>query len=232
MKTVELGRGVLDRWKFTALLVTLLCLLVVHPLISWRDDVAAPAYTVFLATAFLTVIMVLFRRRESRIAAFLLGVPTLVGVVANFALPGAPAVLGAAFLHLFPIAFLGYTVLVILRTIFRDPGVSSDGINGAFCGYLLLALAFGHGYCLLEAALPGAFILQEQIGPMPPEGGRRHALLTYYSLITLTTVGYGDIIPRTVQARTLASVEAVMGQFYVAVVVAELIALKVSAPKR
>jgi hypothetical protein len=58
----------------------------------------------------------------------------------------------------------------------------------------------------------------------------RRSLLTYFSFMTLTTVGYGDVIPATQPARVLAALEAVTGQFYIAVVMAELIGLKVSQP--
>jgi hypothetical protein len=54
----------------------------------------------------------------------------------------------------------------------------------------------------------------------------------YFGLVTLTTLGYGDIIPRSGQTRTLAWVEAVVGQFYIGVVIAALVALRVSAAIR
>ena len=55
-----------------------------------------------------------------------------------------------------------------------------------------------------------------------------HYLFAYYSMITLTTVGYGDIVPKSDQARAVALLQAMIGQFYIAVVLAELIARKVS----
>jgi hypothetical protein len=79
-------------------------------------------------------------------------------------------------------------------------------------GYLLLGLAFGHLYCLLEAVAPGSFRLREDLAAPVHDPGRRQFLLTYFSLVTLTTVGYGDITPGSDPARGLAAVEAVLGQ--------------------
>jgi hypothetical protein len=66
---------------------------------------------------------------------------------------------------------------------------------------------------------PGSF------GGLPPAAGGPHAhfLLTYFSFVTLTTVGYGDITPAGDTARALAMIEAVAGQFYLAVLIAELV---------
>jgi hypothetical protein len=60
------------------------------------------------------------------------------------------------------------------------------------------------------------------------EEGRQRSVLTYFSFITLTTLGYGDITPGSGAARGLAMVEAIMGQFYIAVLVAELVGRRVS----
>jgi hypothetical protein len=144
-------------------------------------------------------------------------------------LPDGIPVLASMVFNLFPVIFLLYTVIVILETIFRDREVTTDSINGALCGYLLLGLTFGHLFCLVESFWPGSFHLTEHVGSVPREVDRQHFLLTYFSLITLTTVGYGDITPQSSPARTLAAVEAMAGQFYVAVIVAALVALKVSA---
>lgn len=218
-----------DRWKFTILLLALLLLVVVHPLAQGNAVFPPLLFQVLAALVLLAAGLALFERHGSRVAALVLGIPSVVGIFTDYLLPGASPVLAALLFHLLPAVFLGYTLVVILRTIFRDPHVSTDRINGAICGYLLLGLSFGHLYCLAEALWRGSFHLREHLGALPDEDVRRFSLLTYFSLVTLTTVGYGDITPQSGPARTLAWVEAVMGQFYVAVIVAELIALKVAA---
>jgi len=63
------------------------------------------------------------------------------------------------------------------------------------------------------------------------DDGYRRFLFSYYSFITLTTVGYGDIAPGSTAARSLACLEAAVGQLYIVVVMAELIGLKISQPR-
>jgi len=221
----------LRRWKFTCLVLMLLFLNVTHPFISENTPLYTLVYSLFIIL-FVIAFLVLFRSRRSRTVAAVLGLPTIAAVSMNYLLPSASPALGALLFHLFPALFLFFTAVIILETIFRDAVVSADSVNGAFGGYLLLGLAFSHIYCLVLAFRPSAFMLSETLGELPSEGGARHSLFTYFSFCTLTTLGYGDITPKGPGARTLAWVEAVIGQFYVAVIVAELIALKVSTALR
>src|SRR5262249_22884902 len=124
--------------------------------------------------------------------------------------------------------FLLFVVASILQIIYRKTKVSRDSLYGAFCGYLLLGLAFGHLHCLEESLNPGAFRGDEDLAPRLANDDTCHAVLTYYSFTTITTLGLGDITPRSPLARDLAWIEAVMGQFYLAVVMAELIGMKVA----
>jgi voltage-gated potassium channel Kch len=89
-------------------------------------------------------------------------------------------------------------------------------------------LAFGHLYCLLDAIAPGSLRGNAEFAIELGDGETRFFRLTYFSLATLTTLGYGDFIPATDAARGLAVVEAILGQFYIAVLVAELIGRRVS----
>jgi hypothetical protein len=83
-------------------------------------------------------------------------------------------------------------------------------------------------YSLLEAVAPGSFRLRQDLATPVHDPERRQFLLTYFSPVTLTTVGYGDITPGSDPARGLAAVEAVLGQFYIAVLIAELIGKRVA----
>jgi hypothetical protein len=134
----------------------------------------------------------------------------------------------AVALHVVATAFLGYSVVAIMKTVHKEEAVSADSVYGAFCSYLLVGLAFGHVYCLIETVFPGSFLFREPRAA--PAGGEQmeYFLLTYFSFVTLTTVGFGDITPAHAAARSLAVVEAVTGQFFIAILIAELIGKRVA----
>jgi hypothetical protein len=154
----------------------------------------------------------------------------LIGLWTSDKLPGLARVPVAVGFHFCAVAFLVYTVATILRDIAREGPVSRDSIFGAFCGYVLVALAFGHLYCLLEAIAPGSFVGRGLIPQQLPSGDRLLYLLNYFTIVTLTTVGFGDVAPASDAARGLSAVEAIAGQFYIAVLIAELIGRRLSRP--
>jgi hypothetical protein len=110
---------------------------------------------------------------------------------------------------------------VLLREVFAKGRVTSMRIQGAIAVYLLLGIAWAHAYTLVNAHNAHAFIVQTGTPNTVSEW-------LYYSFITLTTVGYGDIVPTTRVARVLCMGEALTGQLYLAVMLARLVALQVS----
>lgn len=109
----------------------------------------------------------------------------------------------------------------ILRFVFRGRKLTSDGIFATVAVYLIVALLFAQLYLLLSEWNPASFNL-DVAARTPPQ---LQSDLVYYSLITLATVGYGDILPVSGLARTLATFEATIGQFYIAVVVAVFVGM-------
>src|SRR5262249_596893 len=153
--------------------------------------------------------------------ALLLGVPTLLGLWTGYVLPDVPRLPLVVAFHAAAALFLVFTVGSILADVYRRDRVDADVVNGALCGYLLVALGFGHLYCILETADPGSYRANDEIMAQLRDEGRIHFQLTYFSFSTLTTVAYGDIIPAKEGARGLAIVEAMTGQFYVAVLLSQ-----------
>jgi hypothetical protein len=213
--------------KFLALLLTLLALLVVYPVVRVLLGQRV-IFDVVYTLIFLAALRLVFTERSQRRLALLLGIPTLIGAWTDYVLPGLPHLPLVLGFHVLAILLLSFTVAVILIQIFREPTVSADSIYGAFCCYLLIGLVFGNVYCMIETALPGSFRGGEQFAAQIQEADRRHFLLDYFSFITLTTVGYGQITPANDVARGVAVVEAIAGQFYIAVLVAELIGKRVA----
>lgn len=125
------------------------------------------------------------------------------------------------------IAFVAPVTIVciigVLDFVFRAERPTLDGIFAMMVVYLLIAIVFAEFYYLLIVWNHEALHLLQPVAEMKPRELR--AELIYYSLVTISTVGYGDILPVSPAARTLATIEAVVGQFYVAVVVATFVAM-------
>jgi len=109
---------------------------------------------------------------------------------------------------------------ILLFQVFRRGNITSMRVQGALAVYLVIGLGWAHLYLLVNYLKPGSFQ-----GSVPLTTSVHEWY--YYSFCTLTTLGYGDIIPVHPIARSLAIGEALFGQLYLAVLVARLIALEV-----
>lgn len=90
-----------------------------------------------------------------------------------------------------------------------------DNLMGAVFGYLLLAVAWAILYRQMERLHPGSFAIEE--------GADLSSSMIHFSLVTLTTLGYGDILPQTRPAEIAAGLEAVVGVLYIAVMVGSIV---------
>lgn len=123
-------------------------------------------------------------------------------------------------------AFLGYVFVLILMRVMRDRNVSYDTIAGAACGYVLLGLVWGELFILAQHFRPESFEIPASF--TAETGGDIRPALMYFSLVTLTTVGYGFIHPNNAAAGGLAVSEAIAGQLYLAVTISRLVGLHIS----
>ena len=112
-------------------------------------------------------------------------------------------------------------LLFLLRAT-RDGRVNIHRILGACGSFLLLGLVFSQAYALVALHVPQSFA----IGGTPVDAAAMAHRFVYYSYITLTSTGYGDITPVHPYARSLAALEAIVGQLYLAVLIARLVALE------
>jgi hypothetical protein len=130
--------------------------------------------------------------------------------------------LGAAFYLLF---LLG-CIVAILIYVFKSPRITLDTIFAAVVAYFFLSIIFAITFTMLFSSNPNYFNLP------PPETLHQLRLLTnemiYFSLITIVGVGYGDILPLLPFSRMLAAVEAVVGHFYMAVLIGWLVGMFIS----
>jgi hypothetical protein len=147
-------------------------------------------------------------------------VVTLAVSLGSWALPvPQPWVRGTGLLSL-----LLFLVVVLGRTLRTGP-ITFHRIQGAVAAYVLLGVIWAYAYSLVELLRPGAIA-----GPVNPAEGPR--AFFYFSFVTLATVGYGDVLPVHPVARSLATLEAVTGTLYVAILVARLVSLAVAPDRR
>jgi hypothetical protein len=121
--------------------------------------------------------------------------------------------------------WLVYAVGLIVAALFRMEKVDTNAILGAIVAYVLTAVAFGQAFLLIELLQPGSFTGL-------PDGGVQRGLedaLLYFSYVSITTMGYGGILPVSALARSVASLEGLFGTLYLAVMIARLVGLQSAA---
>jgi hypothetical protein len=215
---------------FTILLFGLFLFLFMAPL-SWLikthlfSEIGSALMVSVLSIDILFAAWVASARRRDRTIAFALAAPTLVAYGASLVV-GGNLFWGAA--HALGILFLGHAMVVVARYVFAAKRVTWNTVSAALCFYLLFGIGYGLLYCILFILDPGSFSLSIRDGPPPSFESETMITGIYYSLVTMTTLGYGDIIPATAVTRMAAAVQALLGQLYVAVLVARLVGMQVA----
>jgi hypothetical protein len=211
---------------FTTLFVALLVATILRPALA-GTHIGHWAFALVMVFVFGSAIWILCQSRRQRWLALTLGACWILTRLPTFltANPGLPIEVAG---RLAEIAFLGLTVTLLVRAIFQKRTATLDNILGAFAGYLLIALIWGIAYSLVVLFDPGALRIDAALQPEWASPAKRDWVLTYFSSCTLMTVGYGDITPVHPAARTLAVLEAMTGQIYLAVLVAVLVGMKVA----
>jgi voltage-gated potassium channel len=174
---------------------------------------------ILLTIVFLSAVFALGGRGPMLVLAIVLVAPTLVARWASYSRPDlvSPEVFrGTGML------FLGFVILQFLRFILRAPRVDSEVLCASVAVYLMLGLLWSLLYSLIDWFIPDSFVFN--VGPASEHSMQDFQAL-YFSFITLSTIGYGDIVPVSKVARMLAIVEAVFGMFYVTLLIARLVSL-------
>ena len=206
-------------WRFAYLLGSLFLLILLHPLLAGHHW-GPVLLDLFLSLVVIASVFAVSRQGATRMLFALLMVPVLVARWLLYFIPSDwVLVLGLGIGSVF-------IVLVAARILFyvvSQRSISTETILAALCVYLLFGVAWGLTYALLEQVTPGAFAF-----PQATPANAIQQQLLYFSLVTLTTVGYGDISPQSPFAQALANLEAILGQIYLAVLVARLVGIQVA----
>lgn len=212
--------------KFTYLLGSLLALLIVAALVG-NDRVSVTVFCLLVATVLLTAVVSVCRRHRTLRIGLALAVPVVILNVAGYA-TGNTAVF--VIHNITVVAFFAFVSYHLLCAVLDDREVTLDTIVGAICLYLLAGLLWTYLYATIILISPSAFELAVAVDPpiTSPFGRAGFQQLVYLSFVTMTTLGYGDITPVSAPAQTAGYLQAVFGQFYLAILVARLVTLYIA----
>ena len=210
-----------EQTRYTTLLWSLVILFLLYPVVQ-RLGLSRFWSLFFIAELLFAVYSVSEGMKSLKIAALLV-TPAILGELSFFFLETRET-------HWFSVisvgVFLGYVAFVVYKTsVFSKGTMTPDRVAGAIAVYLLLGLLWALAYGIISASNPEAF---KGLASFTLEESGAQQDFIYFSFVTLTTLGYGDMSPVTPFAKTLAWFEAVFGQLYLAVTIARLVSLEVT----
>lgn len=210
------------RWvdnKYNRLLSLLIILMTGRPL--WRDNRFGSVIFAGLILLLLVILINsrLFNRHGRWMFLFLAGLAFLTQVSANL-LPRPIYIHDYVSLLvtglLINSIFLGMSIYLIVRELFSQKKVTNDTIKGGICAYIMIGIVWSVLYQIVFLIDPSSF-------QATCEGCSLD--LFHFSFVTLTSLGYGDMVPVNTWSRSLANIEAIIGMMYPAVYIARLVGL-------
>ena len=214
MKTEDIEKVIENKYS---LLLTSLILLAILSILTFESS----TLHFFTESVLSTIVFIIMLKilKASRFLFIFFIIITFVALLSHYLalfvlqnrLLGTPAMIGYALL-------IGTLIVFMIRRIFSEKMVTSDTVKGGISVYILLGIWWEVLYSLLWLYYPDAFVFN-----IDHESARPDFL--YFSYSTMTTLGYGDILPRTHIARVLSMIQVLTGQIYLAVFVARLVGL-------
>lgn len=205
----------------SALLVMLLLVFMLAPLL--RTGFASVITSIFLSLLLLSGMRAISAKKLYQAGVSMV---VLSGIILTWMKQFYPA---SRPLHiwsdLISLVFLIVLTMVVMRHVFQEGPVTVDRVRGAIAAYILVGFTWAVLYHLIEVCVPGSFRLTETAA-----GGiyiKQQSNFTYYSFVTMTTIGYGDITPVHPMARMFAVIEGLIGQLYPATLLARLVSLQI-----
>jgi len=216
-RTYRFLRG--DGSLTTAVVVLVLFIFVLSPLRE-LNDVGGLAVDVVFAAFLALGAWFLYEPQPVMKLFIMFIVATAILRVADFGLGGLALDVLSALFSLIAAALLGS---MFLARALRDGRINMHRVMGAVGSFLLIGVVFTQGYRILALCVPDAFA----VGGVPASAAVFLPRVSYFSFVTLTSLGYGDITPLHPFARALVTLEALAGQLFLAILVARLVAMEV-----
>ena len=197
--------------------------LLVYPVVSVVQSMVAIQIINSAITALILLLgLVALTRRKVNQAV--IGAIVLAAISVHF----LRLIFGTQWLRVWESSLALVTVIIflylILQFVFKEGSVTRQRIEAAVAAYLMISLAFAASYHLISFLIPGAFAFADEV----PNLSDLRFEFNYFSVSTITTLGYGDITPVHPFARALAMMEALIGQLYPAILLARLVSLHIA----
>ncbi len=224
MSRIRSAWNALLEGRFSYLLFSILLLLLLQPFF-YNFEFAHRLLRVFFLLTLVAALYSISDNKRKLTAGLILAFVALSAIGSSY------IVHGTRLLEVGILVFILFLLLItvsILRHVLKAREVTADTVYGALCVYLLIGFIWTSAYFVVESYAPGS--LEMDGIALATRAGSREGMFSkclYYSYVTLTTLGYGDIKPITPPAQSLAYVEALTGQLYLAVLVARLVALHI-----
>jgi voltage-gated potassium channel len=214
--------------RHVQLLAALVVTELLNPLMARATRTEHAVSMVLFALVCVAVFRALFITKRHRIIGLILAGCTICIDFARLLTPRELQPQMDALLNVSACAFYVFVLAVIVHQVFGARRLRLDDVVGAFSGYIVIALFWGRLYALAWAAVPSAFRISPDISWQLRNWSTLHTLFDYYSFTTITSIGYGDITTTGPVSDALIWLEVMCGQFYMAVVVATIVGMKVA----
>ncbi|MEW6144496.1 MAG: ion channel [Thermodesulfobacteriota bacterium] len=210
--------------RFAYLAKSIVILIVAYPYLE-LDIPGQLILTVITIFVMVSLVIAVSDKKRNIIIALCFALPWFVSLMINLPLFESARSILVRKEIVFAVLLFSFTTFNIFIHLLKSREVTTEILFASVCVYLLVGLTWATLYIFLEYVSPGSFI--DTSGKIAIDAPR----FLFFSYITLTTTGYGTLVPVTDPARSLALMEAIVGQLYLAILVARLVGLHISKPK-
>lgn len=203
--------------RFFFLLASLILLIIVAPFLR---EYAVASWLIGLSSVFILAAVIHAVQHERKITIVFFSVMAILTVVFSFLeLLYHTPLFNLVSMSLYIVFFLA-SIFALHSEVYGSDEITGDSLYGSICVYLLIGVMYGSVYMFLETLHPGSF--QHNVS-LEKQTFTQHQMY-YYSFVTLTTLGFGDILPTSLMAKSITMIESITGIFYLAILVSRLVA--------
>jgi voltage-gated potassium channel len=210
------------------LLGALLATETLRPLLAKADMAARVLSVAFFVIVGIAVFRAILDSKQARQRGALLAAAAVALDLTAIVVPASWHSTMEVLANLSSAAFFAFAFFVIVRHVLRARDLKLDDLVGAFSGYIIIALIWGRLYVAAWTVRPGYFSINPEIQWQLANWNTLHTLFDFFSFSTISTIGYGDMVTTGPAANMLVWIEVMCGQFYLAVVVATVVGIKMS----